>query len=96
LHAQREQLPASKLYGNATPFLEMIGSIVVGWLWIKKAHAAQDRISRGIGDKSFLRSKLVSCSYFIKWELPKAMSVAQLVADLDPTWIELDREALLA
>ncbi|WP_416914172.1 acyl-CoA dehydrogenase C-terminal domain-containing protein [Seohaeicola sp.] len=74
----------------------MIGGIVVGWLWTRMARTALDKLAQGQGDPAFLRAKIASCAYFMKWELPKAMAVAPRLSMMDRSWIDITPGELLA
>lgn len=50
---------------NATPYLQALGHVVLAWLWLDVALAAQGR-----GD-ALGRGKLAAQRYFFAYELPK-------------------------
>ncbi|HUM50956.1 MAG TPA: acyl-CoA dehydrogenase [Chitinophagales bacterium] len=53
---------------DATLYLELFGTIVLGWLWLKMATTCNENTSI---DKTFAESKFLCCNYFFEYELPK-------------------------
>lgn len=80
---------------NATLFLNAFGHVVVGWLWLRQALAA-DRLTREAGDQPFYVAKQAAFEYFFAYELPKARLDLQLVATLDDTCFAVSPESLHA
>ncbi len=70
---------------NATIFLDAFGHVVVAWLWLWQAHAAERQSSGNTADEAFYAGKLAACRYFYRYELPKARAQLALVASLDDT-----------
>ncbi|MEL6258675.1 MAG: acyl-CoA dehydrogenase [Pseudomonadota bacterium] len=52
---------------NAGAFLSAFGHVVVGWLWVSQALAAT-------GNSALARGKRAACTYFLRVELPKAVT----------------------
>ncbi len=55
---------------HATPFLMAFGHLVVGWIWLDKALAALAATGR---DPDYVEGKLLTCRYFMEWELPRIL-----------------------
>ena len=53
---------------DATLYLELFGTIVLGWLWLKMTNTCNENESI---DKTFAESKFLCCNYFFEYELPK-------------------------
>ncbi len=74
---------------NATLFLDGFGHVVVAWLWLKQALAAQAALDMATSDDGsrhdhdFYQGKLAGCQFFFRYELPKADLALQTVASLD-------------
>ncbi len=60
---------------GATPYLRMFGITVGGWLLVKQAVAAAERLATGEGDAVFLRGKLVTARFFAEQVLPQATAL---------------------
>ncbi len=75
---------------NAHAFLEMTGHVVVAWLWLKQALVAVQKLPEARpADKDFYQGKLQACQYFFRWELPRTAHWFKLVAEMDPTCLEM-------
>ena len=59
---------------NATPFLSAFGHLIVGWLWLDQALAAQSCLAAGPVDADFHNGKLWACRYFFDYEMPRIAS----------------------
>jgi len=75
---------------NATIFLDAIGHVVIAWMWLKQAVAALEGQAKGnANDAAFYSGKLAACTFFYRYELPKALSKFELVGSLDDTCFNL-------
>ncbi len=57
----------------ASPFLNGLGHLVVGWLWLRQALAADTAIPEN-KDIDFLQGKLAACRWFFEQEIPEAVT----------------------
>ena len=73
---------------NAAVFLEMLGHVVVAWMWLRQATAAEAAIRAGSGS-AFHDGKIRACRYFFRWELPRIGAQAVLLQRLDQTCAEM-------
>ncbi len=79
---------------NATVYLEMMGRIVMSWIWLRQAIVAVQAIGDVEGeDKAFYDGKIQACHYFIRWELSKAQTEADLLESLDSTCLLMPEAA---
>ncbi|MFW3171774.1 acyl-CoA dehydrogenase [Geodermatophilus sp. CPCC 206100] len=67
---------------NATAYLEAVGHVVVGWLWLEQALATGGRTS------DFHQGKRAAARYFHRYELPKVHPQLDLLAALDRTVLD--------
>ncbi len=75
---------------NATIYLDMMGHIVIAWMWLRQATVAL-RLGADVGsNKAFLNGKLAACRYFFAYELPKAQTQRTLLDSLDDTTLRMD------
>ncbi len=72
---------------NATPYLDAMGHLVVGWLWLQQGIVAQKGLQTAEtkADKDFYEGKLRALKYFMVYELPQIAMKMDLVAALDDT-----------
>ena len=68
---------------NATLYLEAAGHVVVGWLWLEQALAAEGR------DGDLYDGKRQAARFFQRFELPKVHPQLDLLASLDTTVLEM-------
>jgi butyryl-CoA dehydrogenase len=68
---------------NASVYLEAAGHLVVGWLWLEQALAAEGRA----GD--LYTGKRQAARYFQRWELPRVGPQLDLLGSLDTTVLEM-------
>lgn len=77
---------------NATLYLDMLGHVTIGWMWLRQATAAVRKLRSGEGDTDFLKGKLVACRYFLSYELPKTRVQRTLLDALDDTTLTMRQE----
>ena len=71
---------------NAAYYLDMLGQIVLAWLWLQQAQVAQRAIATAsTADREFYQGKLYACRYFFRYELPRAQRSAELLQRMDDT-----------
>ena len=75
---------------NAAYYLDMLGHIVIAWMWLRQARVAQAALPEASGsDTEFYAGKLQACRYFFRYELPKALTQATLLGRLDDTTLKM-------
>jgi alkylation response protein AidB-like acyl-CoA dehydrogenase len=88
LAALRQAKGATAYLANASAFLDLMGHIVVAWMWLKQAVVAQGR------DEAFHRGKRAACRWFFRWELPKVELWARALQAGEDTALNLDPAGL--
>jgi alkylation response protein AidB-like acyl-CoA dehydrogenase len=90
LLAARDEAGADLFLANASLYREMLGHLVIAWLWLRQAQVATRRIESATGaNRDFYRGKLQACAYFFNWELPKVQYQANILANLEPTCYDM-------
>ncbi len=75
---------------NAAYYLDMLGHIVLAWIWLQQAQVAQAAVrSAPAADAEFYQGKLYACRYFFRYELPRAQRCAELLQRLDDTTLSI-------
>ncbi|KXU82920.1 acyl-CoA dehydrogenase [Paraburkholderia monticola] len=76
---------------NASVYLEAFGHVVVAWIWLEQALAAQAALAGAEGEEdcAFYRGKLAAAAYFYRWELPRVGPQLSLLASLDRTAFDM-------
>ena len=78
---------------NATPYMQAFGHVVVAWMWLEVAIAAQRALDRnGETGVSSFRGKLQAARYFFDFELPKIDAWLTVAASRNPTCREMREE----
>ncbi len=79
---------------NASVYLDMMGHIVIAWMWLRQAIVAHNALQSGPSaqDKAFYTGKLHACRYFYRWELPKVGPWAKLLSSLDDTCMNMPED----
>ena len=73
---------------NATVFLEAFGHVVMAWVWLRQAVAAQGADRSG-ADEAFYGGKLAAARWFFRWELPKTAPQFALLRSLDTSCLHM-------
>lgn len=75
---------------NSSVYLDMLSHVVIAWLWLKQAVAAQQGLPGAHGpDQQFYAGKMQACRYYFRWELPKTYAQAELLSSLDTTCLDM-------
>ncbi len=79
---------------NAAVYLDMLGHIVVAWVWLRQALVAQRALASASGtERPFYEGKLRACRFFFRYELPKTAAQAELLLRGDDTCLTMPLEA---
>ena len=90
--AKRGEL--KRFMANSSVYLDMLGHVVIAWMWLKQAITVQARLpAAAAADEQFYRGKMQACRYFFRWELPKTQAQAELLSGLDTTCLDTPEEA---
>ncbi|WP_028009249.1 acyl-CoA dehydrogenase [Solimonas flava] len=86
--AQRGEI--ERFLANATAYLEMLGQVVVAWMWLLQAIVAERALaSAGDAEQAFYRGKRHACRFFTRYELPKIERLAALLKRFDDTCLTM-------
>ncbi len=77
---------------NATLYLDMLGHVVIAWMWLRQAGVAAQALEGASGsERDFYQGKLAACRYFYAYELtrlahwlPLLASAVDLPVTVDP------------
>ncbi len=84
---------ANLMLANASVYLEMLGHVVVAWIWLRQAALAERALAGAQAeDKAFYLGKLQACRYFFGYELPRTAPQNELLRSLDATCLEMHDE----
>lgn len=75
---------------NATRFLDAFGHVVIAWIWLKQANAANNSLGKH-PDDAFLKGKVAACHFFYRHLLPQIYPALELVNSLDDSALRFDQ-----
>src|SRR5690606_41910483 len=79
--------------GGGYVYVGCCGRVVVGWMWRRQAQAALRGLQgNGVQPKAFYEGKLRACEYFMRYELPKPLALAEVLEQGDRTTLEMPDE----
>jgi butyryl-CoA dehydrogenase len=66
---------------DATIFMDLFGTIVIGWQWLKIAHKAKAALAAGDTSqtKAFYESKVSTMRFFYKYEMKRTKGLAKII-----------------
>jgi len=81
LGAARAARGASAFLADASLYLQALGRVVIGWMWLRQGDAAAARLAHG--EDAFLRGKLQACRFYFRRELPQLEPELRLLDAFD-------------
>jgi len=94
LSAAAMQGSADRFLCNSWVYMEMLGHVVIAWIWLKQAQVAEQQLRKGTADRDFYQAKMNACQFFYRWELPKIQRQSALLCSLDDTLLTVNSQAL--
>ena len=88
--ARRGQI--RRYLANAHIYLNMIGRLVIAWMWLKQAIVAIGGLEEAESEdeRDFYSGKLQTCQYYFRYELPHIEAEAGLLSELDETTLNME------
>lgn len=83
----------TNLGAGAHHYMHLMGVVTLGFMWLKMAKVAHDKLSNEKGDKSFYKAKLVSARYYSERFLPDTASLRKKIEAGSAAMMALDPEA---
>ena len=84
---------------NATCYMNVVGKVVVAWMWLRQANAAREGLINqdapkklNSEERDFYLGKLQAAQYFFKWELPRIHQDLSLLSCRDDTCMAMKNE----
>jgi butyryl-CoA dehydrogenase len=91
--AMQAAAPSERVYtANATLYLDMLGHVVIAWMWLRQADVAAQAIADGADgqERRFYAGKLSACRYFYDYELTRLPAALAILASANPLFVETD------
>jgi alkylation response protein AidB-like acyl-CoA dehydrogenase len=64
---------------GAYPYMELMGVVSLGWMWLKMAAAASRAIAEGAEDRAFHEAKLTTARFYAQRELPLSAALRKKI-----------------
>ncbi|WP_321394855.1 acyl-CoA dehydrogenase [Emcibacter sp.] len=76
---------------NATLYLDFMGRVVIAWMWIRQARAAQEALSQASDgpESDYYKGKLQAARYFMGRELPRIELQAKTLMGFEASAFEM-------
>lgn len=81
-----------KYLADATLFMDMMGTILVGWQWLKMATAAQEALDSHDSSYSsdFYQGKIHTMQFFFKYEMSRIKGIAKTMQNTAELTLKID------
>jgi alkylation response protein AidB-like acyl-CoA dehydrogenase len=64
---------------GAYAYMDLMGVVSLGWMWLKMAAASARALAESDGDKAFHEAKLTTASFYAQRELPNSISLRRKI-----------------
>ena len=78
---------------GAYAYMDLMGLVSLGWMWLKMAAASSRALADGSEDKAFHEAKLVTARFYAQRELPLSDGLRRKIEAGAQTVMELPAEA---
>ena len=78
---------------GAYAYMDLMGLVSLGWMWIKLAAAAQRALDGGAGDRAFHENKLTTARFYAERELPLSGGLRRKIEAGSETLMKIPAEA---
>ena len=78
---------------GAYPYMDLMGLVSLGWMWLKMASASAGALREGAEDKPFHENKLVTARFYAERELPLSNALRRKVEAGAETLMKIPAEA---
>jgi alkylation response protein AidB-like acyl-CoA dehydrogenase len=78
---------------GAYAYMDLMGLVSLGWMWLKIAAAAQRAIDGGAEDRAFHENKLITARFYAERELPLASALRRKIEAGAETVMKIPAEA---
>jgi len=78
---------------GAYAYMDLMGLVSLGWMWVKMAAAAQRALDAGAEDRAFHENKLVTARFYAERELPLSGALRRKIEAGSETLMKIPAEA---
>jgi hypothetical protein len=91
--AQNGMVDPDNAGAGAYAYMELMGLVSLGWMWLKMASAAQRSLDEGSDDREFLDAKLTTARFYASRELPMSSALRRKIEAGAETLMRIPAEA---
>ena len=91
--AQNGMADPNNAGAGAYPYMDLMGLVSLGWMWLKMAAASQRALSEGAEDRPFHEAKLVTAKFYAQRELPMSTALRRKIEAGAETLMKIPAEA---
>ncbi len=78
---------------GAYAYMDLMGLVTLGWMWLKMAAASQRALAQGAEDALFHETKLLTAKFYAQRELPLSTALRRKVEAGAETLMKIPVEA---
>jgi len=78
---------------GAYAYMDLMGLVSLGWMWVKIAAAAQRALDSGAEDRAFHENKLITARFYAERELPLSSALRRKIEAGSETLMKIPAEA---
>lgn len=78
---------------GSVDYMHLMGLVALGYMWVRMAKVANDKLEAGDGNKEFLENKLVTARYFMERIMPESSAHLSRISTGSESMMALDAEA---
>lgn len=78
---------------GAYPYMDLMGLVSLGWMWLKMAAASQRALLEGAEDRAFHEAKLITARFYAQRELPMSAALRKKIEAGAETLMKIPAEA---
>jgi alkylation response protein AidB-like acyl-CoA dehydrogenase len=91
--AQNGMADPNNAGAGAYAYMDLMGLVSLGWMWLRMASAAQRAVDEGRGDQSFNDAKLATARFYAQRELPLSTALRKKIEAGAETLMKIPAEA---
>ena len=85
----------NNISGGAYAYMQLVGTLAIGWMWLRLATLAQEQLDAGEGDAAFLNAKIATARFYAEQQLPLCTTLRHRVKAGAGSMMALDAEQFL-
>jgi butyryl-CoA dehydrogenase len=85
-----------RFLADATLYLELFGLVAIAWQWLLQAVVCEEKLGKASSpdERAFYEGKVQVCSYFFRYELPRAEGLFRILRESDGITAQVGPELL--